>query len=272
MFNHKDARYATAIVSSCIFSTHTIFLQEEKMKFFLGLLVGLMIVGTVHAQTSVNASIGGFSGYIWRGGILGADNKALLQPSVTLGFGDSGLSFNVWGSFFVQSRTATKGADELDFTLDYTKTLSEESGMSVSIGYVQYTFPSLDTKVTGLDKHTEEPYIGISLANPVSPSVKFYYDFNNADGWYLVASGSYAIPIGEGEDAPALNIGVSAAASSYVGKTGFNDVTATASVGLTAGRFTISPMAGFSYADSKINIDKSSFWGGVTIGIPLGGE
>lgn len=239
------------------------------MKKFLGLLlVGLMLGGTAQAQTTVDASLGAYSGYIWRGFILGADDKAVLQPSVTLGFGDSGLSFNVWGSFFVQSRTATKGADELDFTIDYSKTLSEDSGLGISIGYIQYTFPSAGAGA----KHTEEPYIGISLDNPASPALTFYYDFGLNDAWYLVGSIGYDIPMGEGDDAPALSIGVSAAASDYGGKTGFNDITATASVGFAMGQFTISPSAGFSYADDKVNIDNSSFWGGISIGIPLGGE
>jgi hypothetical protein len=99
----------------------------------------LMVVFTsdaVRAQEtdiSVDVSIDALSEYIWRGGVLGAEDKAVLQPSLTLGFGESGISVNVWGSFFVQSRIATEGVDELNFTADYSGTLDEDNGMDFSI-------------------------------------------------------------------------------------------------------------------------------------------
>ena len=89
----------------------------KKTVTILAVLLGLAVSGPSYAQgtnISVEASVDALSGYIWRGGVLGADDKAVVQPSLTFGFGDSGFSLNIWGSFFVQSRTATEGADELD--------------------------------------------------------------------------------------------------------------------------------------------------------------
>ena len=81
----------------------------KKIVAVFAILAGLNLGGMGQAQEiSVDASIDALSGYIWRGGVLGADDKAVLQPSLTLGFGESGFSVNVWGSFFVQSRTETE--------------------------------------------------------------------------------------------------------------------------------------------------------------------
>ncbi|MBT4137098.1 MAG: hypothetical protein HOE48_04235 [Candidatus Latescibacteria bacterium] len=240
------------------------------MKKFLGVLAaGLLMVGAVSAQeTTVDAGLDVLSGYVWRGGVIGADDKVVLQPSVGLTFGESGLSAGVWGSAFAQSRGALDPADEVDFWVDYSGSLGEDSPLGFSIGFTEYLFPNAGSGA----KHSEEAYVGLSLDNSLAPSLTFYYDFGLADAWYAVLSGGTDVPLGEDEDGPALSIGASVAMSDYGGKTGFNDVTGTASITLPAGQFSISPMVGVTYADDKINVDNTSFWGGVSIGISLSGE
>jgi hypothetical protein len=245
----------------------------NTMKKFLGVLAaGLLMVGTVSAQeTTVDVGLDALSGYIFRGGVLGADDKLVLQPSVGLTFGESGLSAGLWGSVFVQSRSGASAldqSDEVDFWIDYSTSLGEDSPLGISIGFTDYYTPSLNVGT----KHTEEAYVGLSVDNPMSPSLTLYYDFGLFDAWYLVLSGGTDVPLGEDEDGPALSIGASVAMSDYGNKTGFNDVTGTASITFPAGQFSISPMIGVSYADDKINTDNTSFWGGVSIGISLGGE
>lgn len=239
-------------------------------KFFGILMAGLMLVSTASAQdeVAVDVALDGYSGYVWRGGVLGADDKIVLQPSVGLTFGETGLSAGIWASGFVQSRSALDGFDEVDPWIDYSGSFGEDSPMGFSIGFTEYLFPNGGAGA----KHSEEVYVGLSMDHPVSPSLTFYYDFGLVDAWYLVLSGGTDIPLGEDEDGAALSIGVSAAASDYGGKTGFNDVTGTASITFPAGQFSITPTVGLSYADDKVNIDNTSFWGGVSIGISLGGE
>lgn len=240
------------------------------MRRFAGiLLMGLMLGGTAQAQNvSVEGGLDVLSSYNWRGFRMGGvENKISLQPGITFGFGESGLSFNIWGAAYAKDRSISKGADELDFTIDYSRTLSEDSGLGISIGYIQYTFPNAGAG----SKHSEEPYIGISLDNAFAPALTFYYDFGLADAWYLALSGGYDVPMGEGDNAPALSLGASVALSDYGGKTGFNDFTATASVGFALGKVSIAPTIGYSYADNKLgNAENSSFWGGISIGFALG--
>jgi len=242
----------------------------NTMKKVLGILAaGLLMVGAVSAQeTTVDAGLDVLSGYVWRGGVIGADDKVVLQPSIGLTFGESGVSAGVWGSAFAQSRGALDGFDEVDVFVDYSTSLGEDSPLGISVGFTEYLFPNGGAGA----KHSEEAYIGLSMDHAISPSLTFYYDFGLADAWYLVFAAGTDVPLGDSEDGPALSIGVSAAASDYGGKTGFNDITGTASVTFPAGQFSITPKVGLSYADDKVNIDNTSFWGGINIGISFGGE
>lgn len=241
------------------------------MKKFLGVLAaGLLMVGTVSAQENVSVDVGldALSGYIFRGAVTGADDKLVLQPSIGLTFGESGLTAGVWGSIFTQSRSVLDQADEIDLWIDYSTSLGEDSPLGISVGFTEYYLPSLSAGT----KNTEEAYIGLSVDHQLSPSLTFYYDFGTVDAWYLVLSGGTDVPLGENEEGPALSIGASVAMSDYGNKTGFHDVTGTASIAFPAGQFSIAPTVGVSYADDKINADNTSFWGGVSIGISLGGE
>ena len=64
-------------------------------------VVTLFTLTPAHAQSniSVEASVDALSGYLWRGGVLGADDKFVLQPSLTFGLAESGFSFNIWGNY-----------------------------------------------------------------------------------------------------------------------------------------------------------------------------
>lgn len=237
-------------------------------KLFGILLVGMLLVAPANAQENVSfgISLDGYSGYIWRGAVVEADDKIALQPGVELGFGESGLTVGAWGSWFVQDRERTSAVDEIDLYADFSTMLSEDSGVGISIGFIEYVFPN---GATG-EKHTEEAYVGISLDNAIAPALTFYYDFNLFKTWYLALSAGVDVPLGS-EDGPALSLGASVAMSNVeesedVKKTGFHDITVTASVGFDVGSISISPTIGFAYADARVNEDKSAFWGGVSIG------
>ena len=221
------------------------------------------------AQEELNISVDGaldtYSQYIWRGYNIG--DKVAMQPSLTLGFGESGLSLNIWGSASLANRDSLKGADELDFTLSYDRTISEESGVGLSVGYVQYTFPSADS-----DTHSEEFYAGISLDNAAAPSLTAYYDFGLVDAWYLTLGVGPEFPL-DTEGKVSLSLGASYGMSyglvdeetgENLGLT-FNDVTISASLGIVAGTFTISPVLGYCFADKDVNENESEFWGGLSI-------
>ncbi len=226
------------------------------------LTLGALAPASAQSNITVEGSVDALSGYLWRGGILGADNKLVLQPSLTFGFAESGVSFNIWGSFFAQSRTATEGADELDFTVDYSGSFPE-SPVSFSVGYIQYTFPNGGSGA----EHSEEAYGNLSFDNALAPSVTVYYDFGLIDDYYAALGVSPEFPLSEDENAPALAVSASVGFSGdgYGDRAGWNDVTLGASVGFVAGGTSITPIIGVTFADDGVNPD-TSVWGGVSFG------
>jgi len=235
-------------------------------KLFGILLAGLVFAGVARAQdsdVSVDFSVDGLSGYIWRGDILGADDKFVLQPALNLTLGESGLTAGAWGSIFAQKRSTLESKDEIDLWADYTTALGEDSPVSLSVGFIEYLFPN---GASG-EKHSEEAYVGLSLDNQLAPSVTFYYDFGLADDYYISVGVGPSLPLGEGDDAPSLDIGASVSFSGdfYGGSAGFNDVTLTVSISFAAGQLSITPMAGITIPDDGY-AHVTTFWGGISIG------
>jgi hypothetical protein len=248
-------------------------LTEEvvKMRKFAAALAVVAGLGTaVSAQEtniSVDGSIDALSGYIWRGGILGSDEALVFQPSLTFGFGESGVALNIWGSAFAMDRSTPKSTDqvdELDFTLSYDTTLGEDGKVGLSIGFIEYTFPSLNAG----KKHSEEVYGGLSFDHQLAPSITVYYDFGLIDDYYVTAGIGPEFPLSDSDTAPVLGLGASVGISGdkYGGSAGFNDVTLTASLGFARENISFAPYVGYSYADDGINADNSSFWCGISIG------
>ena len=228
------------------------------------LMAGLILAfsGSAQAQemaVSVEGAVDGYYQYIWRGYNLG--DKSVLQPSLTFGFGETGLAVNVWGSAAMQSRGRLEATDELDFTASLDRSLGEDSPVGISLGYIQYTFPNAGAG----SKHSEEVYGGLSLDHTIAPSLTFYYDFGLVDGWYIAAGIAPEFPLGEEEGAPTLSLSASVAMSDYGGDSGFNDFTASASISFTSGVFTFSPIVGYAYAADLINPNNSEVWGGISI-------
>ena len=246
----------------------------KKILAVFAVLVGLSAGDCARAQSeiSVDVSVDAISGYIWRGGILGSDEALVLQPSLTLGFGESGVAFNVWGSAFGMDRSApesTDQVDELDFTLSYDTSLGEDGKVGLSLGFIEYTFPSLDAGT----KHSEEAYGSLSFDNTIAPSITVYYDFGLIDDYYVTAGIGPEFPLGDADNAPVLglsaSVGFSGGGYDFSGgdSAGFNDVSVGASVGFTAGEISISPYIGATFTDEKVgNTDDRAFWGGISIG------
>jgi hypothetical protein len=248
----------------------------KKMLAVLAVIAGLGFGYAAQAQAqemeiSVDVGVDALSGYVWRGGPIppvGGDEALVFQPSVTFGFGESGLAFNIWGSVFAMDRSApisTDQADEVDFTLSYDRALGQDGKVGLSLGIIEYTFPSLDAGT----KHSEEFWVGLSFDHVIAPSVTFYYDFGLADDYYITAGIGPEFPLGDGDNAPTLGLGASVGFTGdsgfYGGKSGLQDVTFTASVGFMAGSISISPMVGVTIPKEEFNPD-TTYWGGVSFG------
>ena len=245
------------------------------MKKSCGILLAIMLLvmpSNAQQGLSVSTTLESYSTYILRGLNLKELREetsgdfelggVVLQPGIALGFGGSGITVGAWGSFFLKGTEKSDSylGTEIDLYADYSRILSEESGVGISVGFIEYIFPSFDDTA-------QEVYIGISLDNALSPTLTFYRGFKFFDGWYLTFSAGVDVPLGS-EGGPTLNLGGRVAMSNYGNESSFNDVLATASIGFGVGSVSIAPTVGFSYAAEKIGIesDLKTYWGGVSIG------
>ena len=90
-------------------------------------------------NVSVEGGVDIVSHYIFRGFGFTTD-KPTAQPSLTVGFGESGVSFNVWGSAALKQRSIQDAGDELDFTLTYDGTLGEQyENVGLTVGMISNT-------------------------------------------------------------------------------------------------------------------------------------
>jgi len=127
------------------------------------------------------------SRYQWRGFTL--DDSPVLQQGVRAGI--SGFTAGIWGSFGVG--TGPADADEVDYTLDYTRSLGP---VNLSLGYIVYDFPSADL-------YTREFYAGLSAVHFLSPRLTWYHDHGDEEkgggtGDYLEGALEVLTPLGTG--------------------------------------------------------------------------
>lgn len=212
------------------------------------------------AQWEFQADV--MSRYIWRGMDLLWNNKPALQPSVTYTFGESGFSANLWGSFALADRSEFKDLDELDLTLDYAFSLSEQVEMSV--GFIAYSYPFYKG-FTFKEGVSEEVYASIGLPNaPFSPWLTAYYDFNLGSGLYLALEGSHSIPLGE-----SLGLDLRAAlgynSRQYIDESGFSDLTIGASLPISLGNWTIAPQVNYTFVFLDSINEENELWFGISI-------
>ena len=55
------------------------------------LLAGIFLIAPANAQMSVGITLDSYTGYIWRGYVLGADDRIVAQPGIEVGFGGNGF-------------------------------------------------------------------------------------------------------------------------------------------------------------------------------------
>lgn len=159
------------------------------------LAIGLTVLALCATQTAVADPIGievtsdFFSKYIWRGQNLVDD--PVFQPSVSLSSGN--VTASIWGNLEFTSINGNEGDfSELDYSLDYSGSISGIEGLGYSIGVIYYDFPG--TAVMD----TTELYWGFSLDAPLSPSLTVYHDVDEAEGTYISLAFAHSVEkIGE---------------------------------------------------------------------------
>ena len=164
------------------------------MNRMLGLgLVGMLAMtaaAMAEIETSVSVDVPVLSAYVWRGMVL--NDEAVLQPGLTGGIG--GFSVNAWSSMDLTDNQGTTGDfDEMDWTVSYSQTLGK---FELGAGLVDYTFPNSTVTAEAEDgtetvsalPSTKEFFASVGVDVLLSPSLTVYYDFDEVDDFYAVAS------------------------------------------------------------------------------------
>ncbi|MGE5294884.1 MAG: hypothetical protein ACM3VT_08640 [Solirubrobacterales bacterium] len=210
-----------------------------------------------------------FSKYMWRGQNV-VDNW-VMQPGANIGY--KGFTGSIWANSDIKGETVDEWEfSEVDYALDYSNTFPGQETLGFSVGAIYYDFPN-----TNFDA-TSEVYGGLNADVFLSPAVKWYYDFDEADGSYIQFSLGHTLEkiqqwredcycdvelgasVGYGNDGyNEFYFGVDDGA--------FNDVTLSAGVPFSFGSLTIKPSIAYSMMiddDIREATGKSdNFWGGI---------
>jgi hypothetical protein len=223
------------------------------------------------AGDDVTASVGAdlFSKYIWRGQNVVDD--WVLQPSASVGY--KGLTGSIWGNVDLTGDFVDDWEfSEVDYTVDYSNKFPGQETLGYSVGLIYYDFPNTPWEATS------EVYGGLTAGLFLSPAVKWFYDFDEADGSYILFSVGHTIEkIKEWREDCYCNAQVGAslgyATDNYnefyfgVDDGAINDLTLTAGLPISVGKLTIKPSIGYSIMiddDIRASTGKSdNFWGGI---------
>lgn len=171
---------------------------------------GLASAAEGESQLGFEITVDFFSKYIWRGQNL--DDDYAFQPGFSATYGS--FTAGIWGNLEMTNINGQSGEfTEWDFYLDYTTDLEAIEGVSFSLGFIQYHFPS----VVG---DTKEVYWGFSFDLPLSPSVTVYHDIDLIDGTYVSVGAGHSF--GEIVNFGDISIGMDAGVTYGWGDSDYN--------------------------------------------------
>lgn len=176
----------------------------KRFGLVLGVVGLLWMAGSGGAEAAkVSAGSDVASAYVWRG--MTFNDEAVAQPYVDV-VAENGIGLNVWGNYDLgdYGGTLENGEfSEIDLTLSYGFSLGP---VNFSVGHIEYLFPNGG-------QGTSELFAGGSMAllKGLSTNIKFYYDYDELEEYYLSAGLAYDLALPKG-------IGLSLAASAgYAG-------------------------------------------------------
>lgn len=208
------------------------------MKKFALLLFTCLASTMLQLPGAVSGQVDLVSRYIWRGFDLLPENHAAIQPSLTIDFGESGFSLNVWSSFAMAHRDVFKRCDEIDVTIAYAFKVAE--GWELTAGFTNYCYWFADD-FKFKDNISQEVYATVARTDlPLSPTISVYYDFNLGSGLYVTLGGSQELKVSEKVSVEVGGL-IGFNSRQYIEKTGFSDINLYAKVPLTMGKLTLTP-------------------------------
>jgi len=241
------------------------------IRFVVWLCLGVFVFcpgSLIASELSFGTELGGNLRYVWRG--LALSDGPVLQPSAWVSL--AGFTLTPWANFAFREGDAPTGFNELDFTLDYSRDISN---LTVNPSFSVYLYPNqADAPPTG--------ELALALSYPVGP-VSIFTD-HSVD--LIATPGAYFGDAGlsfETELIPNLTVGASAHAGWASAR--FNEANfevnhaalnvAGADLALTwspGGRFYLRPHVAFSsLLDAELRAATERPWN-VTAGLAVGRE
>jgi hypothetical protein len=243
----------------------------------LMILLGMVLAGNIYAsepKVSGTVSVDVLSNYVWRGQKM--TNSWVIQPSVGITYGSFGA--NIWANYDSDSQV-DEGDEhgelsETDLTLSYNFSVEK---WNFGLGYIYYA-------LTGFND-TQEIYLSTSYSTLLNPTLTIYYDYDEGNGVFVVASVSHSIDVYKGSS---LKLGASACYNIENKVMGFDEdeeefsnfyngeVSAGLSIPLTKS-ISITPKVAYSFPlsnDAKDALERISnegqqdvFYGGINLAI-----
>ncbi|MCU0913559.1 MAG: hypothetical protein MUC88_03220 [Planctomycetes bacterium] len=234
------------------------------------LLLGAVTLAGAEDQVEIGVTADIFDKYIWRGQNLLDD--WVLQPGASLSY--KGFTGSIWGNMDLRGEAVGEGQfNEIDFTLDYTNSVPGLDFLEYAVGVIHYDFVNTEFPATS------EAYAGLAADVPLSPAVRWFYDFDELNGSYIQLSIGHTVEKireweGDGRCDLALGASLGYGTKGFnegtfeLNEGGWNDLTLTAGLPICFGKFTIRPTLGYSMMiDKDIRTAQSPYadnlWGGV---------
>ncbi|MFH1593222.1 MAG: hypothetical protein ABID09_00825 [Candidatus Omnitrophota bacterium] len=242
----------TFLAFTCVFAQYGFSAEEGKPEWAPD------ISGAITFETK----------YVWRGQTLLDDY--VMQPEASIG--KYGFTFSVWGNY--DTGVADK-LTEWDYTFDYTFNIGDArealnmgddllhfvDPLSVSSGYILYTFPHL----SGEAFESHEFYWGLAYDILLQPFITVYYDFDDGRGAYLEFGGSHTF---EFQDGITADVGITTGynAGQWRYDKSFSNLLFSGEVSIPFLKyFSVSPNVNYSLAlDDQYH---SEFYGGVKVSV-----
>lgn len=226
--------------------------------------------------------------YIWRGWNLGDEPVWQMDTAIS----KWGFTFDIWTNYTLNSdKTKDSGRyqefTEVDYSVDYTFNVGEMSELldfdspdvldplSISGGYIYYTFPNIDRKDKFFDSH--EIYLGAFYDCFLQPFFTWYWDVGvgkgntdgGGDGSYLLFGLGHTFDFGDSGISATLNWTTGVIDEQWTNKTGWADMVFSGEVSIPIfNYFTITPSLAYSLILDRSTYNdaaENEFYGGVTV-------
>jgi len=217
-------------------------------------------------RATISWQVDAVSRYVWRGFDLFPPDHPALQPQVTVDFGKSGLSLNLWSSFPLRSWDALRDAAEADLTLAYGKEVSEK--LYLSGGFIHYGY-YFGSDFSFKENTSQELFVSAEFSDVfLSPLAILFYDVNLGSGFYGYLRGSHEFLLQEGRSALVASASLGYNSRQYIDVSGFSDLVLGLSWEWSTGKIKIAPSLNYALVFLDEVNEENEFWLGISLSFP----